>query len=225
MYSKKIFSILVLFVLFVISPISANAVRSVPPTTSWTYITSENYKYVVYNAPGDVNSLASFSFPIWKNPVKPVVYLVTQQPQFVGNITGKTITFTAESPSSPDATWVFGSATGTGLPPSVRFFFSTVPGYSVGDGVNTPEKYWWSNPVSAVLQPNGTYNLSVTITPDQWSNALGQVGSSVPEKFAWAMQRSVQIGMAFGGGSFFDIGLGMKIGTWANWILKTFTVQ
>jgi hypothetical protein len=199
--------------------------RPEPLTSDWILIRRENYNYPSYNTAFGPGILGSFPFTVWKNPIKSICYLVTQKPPLIGDLRGKTVSMTGSITSSPDVVWTYGSATGEGLPPHVRFFMSTVTGYDVGDGVNTPEKYWWSNPVKCDLAPNGAVTLTTTVNPENWSHALGQPGNVVPDKFDWAAQRIVQIGIAFCAGSFFDIGIAVKQGTWASFDLNTFTIE
>lgn len=101
------------------------------------------------------------------------------------------------------------------IPSNVRFFFQTRP-----SGPFNPSDYWWSNPVNQELQslqattnPNGSMEISNTFKPEFWSNYYGMFGTMDPVGWDHAASNVVAIGLSFGGGCFFENGVGIVPGT------------
>lgn len=105
-----------------------------------------------------------------------------------------------------------------GTPASVRLYFNTA------NGPFAYTKYWWSNPGSAVLTAPGTGSVSVAVTPALWSDWNGQVGTTDPTAFAEAAANPDLIGLSFGGGCFFENGVGMRTGS-ATFKLTSYVIQ
>ncbi len=81
---------------------------------------------------------------------------------------------------------------------------------------------WWSNPdVFDLRTPSVT--LSVPMTPDRWSNAVGQMGTSQPEGFSSAIADVSSLGVTFGG-DFFAHGIGVTAGS-ARFTITDYRVQ
>jgi hypothetical protein len=92
-------------------------------------------------------------------------------------------------------------------PANARFFFQTRT-----NGPFNPSDYWWSNPENAVLESlkTGDKTIMVSFEPGMWTNYFGQPD---PAGFAIAEQNVVAIGLSFGGGCFFENGVGIVPGT------------
>lgn len=103
------------------------------------------------------------------------------------------------------------------FPASVRLFFWQWGGSATG------EDRWWSNPVSYQLAP-GAGTLSVPLTPDQWSDVAGQIGTEDPQGFAGALNNINFVGLTFGGGCFFGHGVSVSGGT-AEFYLTGYSLQ
>jgi hypothetical protein len=116
----------------------------------------------------------------------------------------------------------FGEPDACGRPANVRFFFRTDT-----SGKFEFTDYWWSNPMSVDLEDlkAADVTLSVDISnPAMWSDWNGQVGTTVPAAFAAATQDVQFIGLSFGGGCFFENGVGIAPGTGSgNFRLMDFT--
>jgi hypothetical protein len=106
----------------------------------------------------------------------------------------------------------------TALPANVRFYFATDNG-----GGFAFTHYWWSNPAPQVLS-NGSFTLTANVEPAESSDWNGQVGTSVAAGFNDAAANVTLIGLSFGGGCFFENGVGTtdRNGTFT---LQTFTAS
>ena len=87
-------------------------------------------------------------------------------------------------------------------PASARLFFETS-----NAGGFAPTNYWWSNGFGFAQLADGTFTLSATISPAQWSDFYGQFGTVASEGFAAAAADVTGIGLSFGG-CFFENGVG-----------------
>jgi hypothetical protein len=94
-----------------------------------------------------------------------------------------------------------------GEPANVRFYFQTRT-----NGPFNPSDYWWSNPVHSLLQPlnDNTVEITNSFEPGLWTNYFGQPD---PVGFEIAASNVVAIGLSFGGGCFFENGVGIVPGT------------
>jgi hypothetical protein len=92
-------------------------------------------------------------------------------------------------------------------PANVRFFFQTRT-----NGPFNPSDYWWSNPENATLESLKTADQTITasVEPGMWTNYYGQPD---PAGFAIAEQNVAAIGLSFGGGCFFENGVGIRPNT------------
>jgi hypothetical protein len=104
-----------------------------------------------------------------------------------------------------------------GTPATVRLFFQN--SYA---GVFEYTHYWWSNPVGSQVLVNGTYKVTATVSPVNWSDWNGQSGTTVPDGLAAAAANVTDIGLSVGGGCFFENGVGAPS---ANFTLNNFSVS
>jgi len=137
----------------------------------------------------------------------------------LGDMRGKTISarigITVDSVTPPMYTY-FGDPGDCGhIPSNVRFFFQTRP-----SGPFNPSDYWWSNPVNedletlqAATNPSGSLTISNSFHPELWSNYYGMFGTADPIGWDHAASNVVAIGLSFGGGCFFENGVGIVPGT------------
>ena len=65
---------------------------------------------------------------------------------------------------------------------------------------------WWSTAAVQELAP-GSYVLTASLDPSQWTSVYGTRGSMVPDLFAAAMSDAESVGVTFGGGSFYGHGV------------------
>ena len=114
----------------------------------------------------------------------------------------------------------YGQTDGSGTPASVRFVSQTDT-----SGGFDPTHYWWSNPESQVLA-SGAFKLSAQVLPGQWSDWNGKVGTDpvAAAGFADAAAHVTSIGFSFGGGCFFENGVGTTDGS-GTFELDRFTVS
>jgi hypothetical protein len=143
--------------------------------------------------------------------------LVTSHPSYNGNLlgdlTGKTITARVGVTVDPTAVFkYYGEPDGCGRQANVRFYFQTDTG-----GKFEETDYWWSNPISVDLDAlkSGDQTISVTIAPSNWSDFYGHAGSDAgyTDAFNAAVQDVQTVGLSFGGGCFFENGVGIEPGT------------
>ena len=126
------------------------------------------------------------------------------------DLTSKTITATFHISDATGAFTYFGEGTPDnpcGTPASTRFFFQTDNG-----GGFQFTNFWWSNPESTVLG-NGTFTLTATVEPLEWSDWNGQPGDTQVPGFQDAASNVTMIGFSFGGGCFFENGVGTSDGS------------
>lgn len=162
-----------------------------------------NYWPGWYFAPMPSNT---FAFPYRGGSFPAFALQTNSTPQ---NISSGSISATFRVTSTPDAVFRFGGQdnwnTGT-LPPHARLFFSSYHGYLAESGC--PECFWWSRD-GWVAITNGTFTISATLDPARWTHAHGQTNAA---EFYETLANTIEVGIALGGGSFFDIGVGMTAG-------------
>src|SRR2546423_2645160 len=149
--------------------------------------------------------------------------LATSHPSYngtlLGDLTGKSVFANVGVSVSPDTVFTYyGEGTPSnpcGRPANVRLYFQTDTG-----GKFEETDYWWSNPVSVDLDTlkgmgnNGQFPLSAPLDPSQWSDYNGHFGSdpNYTAAFNSAVADVQLIGVSFGGGCFFENGVGVSQG-------------
>ena len=175
---------------------------------------------------GDVipgNGLASFNFTSSPN----VALLVADQRHDMGDLLGKSVSATFDiSGLNPGQNFTYyGEPDGSGLPATVRFYFQTTNQYAGGFAYTN---YWWSNPVSVALNGNGTFTIpTVSFDPANWSDWNGHPGTydaATTAAFNQAASNVTRLGMSFGGGYFFENGVGTTDGS-GTFTLDSFSTQ
>ena len=132
-------------------------------------------------------------------------------------ILGKTIT--AKFAIEGAGTFTYYGAPTAGLPANARLYFNTA------NGPFAFTKYWWSNPANWTLAvAPGVGTISVNVDPALWSDWNGQFGTTDVAAFNEAASNPDLIGLSFGGGSFFENGVGMSTGS-ATFKLISYTIQ
>lgn len=171
-------------------------------------------------APSASGGIASLTFTSQPNTILLVTDQKAQFGSVLGDLTGKTITATFSIGGAGDFTY-YGEGTPSnpcGTPANTRLYFET----SNAGGFD-PAHYWWSNPASAVLA-NGQFTITANVEPSEWSDWNGQNGSTVPTGFAAAASKVTDIGLSFGGGCFFENGVGTTNGS-GTLTLASFTAS
>jgi len=200
-------------------------------TSTWTLYSFA--KGGVYNvSPTDMG----FVFPEWSRKAAfPAFLSTTTYSSVLGNLSNKTISATVTITASPSALFVFGGElsgwnTTDPRPATGRLWFSTnATAYNVAEGMTNEHKFWWSETSYFVCTNNlGTVTITDTLDPLHWTSAWGHYGSdpSLIEKFNAAVANVRQIGIAFGGGCCYDVGVGLSPrGGPASFRLESFVVQ
>lgn len=102
-------------------------------------------------------------------------------------------------------------------PATVRLFFE-----STGGGFAFTN-FWWSDTAFAVLA-NGTMTISANVSPVGWSDWNGQPAETNVDAFNGAASDVTLIGLSFGGGCFFENGVGTVDGS-GTFNLDSFSVS
>lgn len=163
--------------------------------------------------------IASFDFTSQDN----TALLVTTRGSspYLGDLTGKTITATFTISGATGAFTYFGEGTADNpcvYPANTRLFFLT----DNGGGFQFTH-FWWSNPENQVLG-DGTFTLTATVEPAEWSDWNGQPGITQTAGFADAAANVTMVGFSFGGGCFFENGVGTSDGS-GTFTLQSFSVS
>lgn len=190
-------------------------------------------QYKPNSAPGAGGDLSTFTFPLSGNNAAYAALLTTTTVgDVLGNLTGQTVTATVSVTVTGDPDFVWGGLLSgwnpTGLPAHARLFItSSAAAYSNPGYKACPSCYWWSGPAWVEISPlTGTVGISDTFDPSHWSNANGQSGTSLPPEFAAVVANVRQIGLAFGGGTFYDVGVAVLNGTGGGTFhLQNFTAE
>lgn len=149
----------------------------------------------------------TFAFPYRGGSFPAFVLLTNATPQ---DISSGAITATFRVIASPDAAFTFGGEgrwnTGP-MPPHTRLFFSSYHGYLNESGC--PECFWFSQDGWGTIT-NGVFTITASLDPARWTHGYGQTNAAA---FHAALTNCIEVGVSFGGGSFFDIGVGLTNGT------------
>lgn len=167
-------------------------------------------------APSGTGTIAEFEF--LPTPDDALLAMKATGPD--SSILGKTITATFAIEGAGTFTY-YGEGTPAnpcGTPASVRLYFNTA------NGPFAFTKYWWSNPAAAVLTAPGVGVVTATVLPPGWSDWGGELGATQPDGFADAASNPDLIGLSFGGGCFFENGVGVTGGR-ATFKLISYTIQ
>lgn len=156
------------------------------------------------------DGLATFEFTNQPN----TNLLVTDQGSspLLGDDRGKTVTAKFDISGATGGAFFYDTTNNPcGTPANTRLFFQT----SNAGGFDETH-FWWSNPSSAVLA-NGTFTVTATVTGAQWSDFFGHFGNNpaFAAGFDAAASNVTSIGLSFGGGCFFENGVGTADGSGA----------
>jgi hypothetical protein len=141
-----------------------------------------------------------------------------------GNILGTTMSasYTISGLSGPAVFTYAGENTPSnpcGTPATVRLFFQT-------SGKFAYTNYWWADvtPGSAVLASGSSQPLSALVDPTltAWSDWNGQPSSANVDAFNAAAANATVVGLSYGGGCFFENGVGTSDGS-GSFTLDGFT--
>ena len=147
-------------------------------------------------------------------------FTTTNTAALLGDLRGATITATFRLDATNSPVLYYNNDTGyPGRFANVRLFFTTDPQpYSVGTANANELQYWWSSVAWTNLNSGnntpavpGTYTFTASLDSLLWSSALGHFANDTnyTQAFLSAASHVAQIGFSFGGGSYFDIGIGV----------------
>lgn len=109
-----------------------------------------------------------------------------------------------------------------GTPASVRLYFSS--NGSFGSKKDWYSNFWWSRTAaSSHMLADGTFTIIANVSPGNWSNWNGQLDTDRPDGFAAAAADPALIGFSFGGGCFYENGVGASGGT-ATFTMLSFVI-
>jgi len=179
--------------------------------------------YTFADAPG-----GNFDFPDGSLHSHYPAFLVSTQ-AFCGDVSGKVVrcTFTVDCSGNTvfryggQGTWNNGSR-----PASARLFFSCLSGYD--NNTTQPTNFWFNTPWVEISTNGATNTLTATLDHfGDWTDAGGPYSSANDDLVGgfWNTVSNVcQIGLAFGGGSFYDTGIAVTSGQ-ATFRLLSFSVS
>lgn len=175
------------------------------------------------SAPSAAGAIAGLNFTSSPNTSLLVTDQKAQFGSLLGNLTGKTVTATFTVTGATGAFTYYGEGTPSnpcGTPANARLFFQT----SNAGGFDETH-YWWSNPASVTLA-NGTYSVTAHVEGSEWSDFFGHFGNdpAYSAGFGAAAANVTEIGLSFGGGCFFENGVGTSNGS-GTLTLNSFTAS
>jgi len=187
---------------------------------------ASGWKIYSYNASG--RALSSKQAPAGDGSIAEFEFLPTPDDALLAmkasgspdsSILGKTLTATfAITGTGVFTYWGEGTSDNPcAYPANTRLYFNTA------NGPFAYTNYWWSNPANFVLTAPGTGQVTATVEPAEWSDWGGEPGATQPDGFAAAASNPDLIGLSFGGGCFFENGVGID-GS-ATFKLLTFTIN
>jgi hypothetical protein len=174
------------------------------------------------DAAAPVAGVATFDFTNQANTALLVTTHGASKGSTLGDLTGSTVSATFEISGATSPFIYFGEPSCGNTISTVRLFFQT----SNAGGFNETH-YWWSNPLSAVLaNTGGTITLTASLNdPGAWSDFFGHFGNDPAfPGFFDAVSNVTTIGLSFGGGCFFENGVGTTDGS-GTFTLDSFIVS
>jgi hypothetical protein len=189
-----------------------------PKSKVWTYNPSGRAFKGGVPASGGSDKIATFAFPVSPDTALLVTDHGSYKDVLLGDLTGKTVN--AKVSDSGGTFTYYGQPDACGRPANVRLYFQTKSPASFSE-----TDYWWSNPVSRPLGSTTATTLSAKLDPDKWSDYNGHFGSNPVYTAAFndAVKNVTSIGLSFGGGCFFENGVGAPNG--GSFTLWTFSAD
>ena len=200
-----------LFIALVQSPVVSSAQPVWSATSLWMY------PVPVTNIDGCV----AVSIPTSHDKTTMIAMLTTTNtPELLGDLCGATISATIQINTYDNPMLLYGNDCGSPPYGNVRLYFTTTTGpYDYHTGMVNPTQYWWADYAMVNLSAGnpgqmipGTYTLTAAIDPQLWSDANGEYAGDphFTDAFFYAASMVAQIGLSFGGGCFYDTGVGIS---------------
>jgi len=186
-----------------------------PPATWQLYkwALNGNGDYTPVSAPGSGGDVATFAFGASTKPYAAFLTTIVDT-NLLGDLTGKQLTATVSVSGS--ATFVYGGQfswnSNSTVPANTRLYFSTSAAtYDIDIANTNSTAFWWSHYGVCVITNGAGGIIADTFTPSHWSDANGHPGDDPGyiDAFNAAVANVQQIGVSFGGGSFFDCGVAL----------------
>ncbi len=217
-----VFSVFVLMMVVGMISLGSNKARATvvetfdnppPGAVKWKVVDYNRNTTHPARIPYKINSGIAFDFLNTPD----TALLGTSHPSYrgdlIGNMSGKMLSARVGVTVTPGTAFsYYGEPDGCGNPAYVRFYFET----------NTSGKfeytdYWWSNPMHAdlvTLKTGGDQTIVANLSnPAEWSDWNGQSGTTESAAFQAAVKEVQFVGLSFGGGCFFENGVGISPGT------------
>lgn len=191
---------------------SALAAGGGSPASGWHvgYYTPSTHGTLSYAEAPSGGGIASLNFTSQDNTALLVTDQKAQNPTLLGDLTNKSVSASFTISGVAGVFTYYGEPSCGGTTANVRYFFQT----SNAGGFDETH-YWWSNPVSLALT-NGPFTLpTVSMSGSNWSDYYGHFGSDplYSAGFNAAVSNVTEIGVSFGGGCFFENGVGTSDGS------------
>jgi hypothetical protein len=179
---------------------------------------SANWQLASGSAQGSPG-IATFNFAV---PDKARLLYNSKDPALLGPQLGSPMsaTFTVQGVTG---TFTYGGEPSCGgTTGNVRLAFESIPPGSKFAYTN----YWWADATTAsyvLANTDGAVTLTILVDPAQaWSDWNGQPSSGLPAEFIAAASNMTAVGLSFGGGCFFENGVGTTDGS-GSFTLTNFT--
>jgi hypothetical protein len=208
-------TVVVIAALAVVLMSGLSLARAAGPASYWHigYYTPSSKTLSFAAAPTAAPGIASLNFTNQPNTALLVTDNKAKFPSLLGDLSGKSVSasFTV-SGLTPSISFIYGGEPSCGGTTAyVRYYFET----SNAGGFDETH-YWWSNPVHVDFSVNGPVSLdTVPLTGGNWSDFFGDYGNDplYSAGFTAAVSNVTTIGLSFGGGCFFENGVGTTDGS------------
>lgn len=213
-------------------PASAFGPPSDPPASGWHigYYTPSSIGTLSYAEARTGNGEATLNFTTADNTALLVTRQKAQYPTLLGDLSQDTSISASFEISGVTGLFTYYGEPSCGPTPqdggieaNVRFFFETS-----NSGGFDETHYWWSNPISWPLldqTSNGSGSISNSLNGAFWSDYYGHLGDDplYAARYQAALSNVTLIGLSFGGGCFFENGVGTTDGS-GTFTLDSFSV-
>jgi hypothetical protein len=180
---------------------------------------SNNWQLADGSAQGS-GGIAAFDFSV---PDKTHLLYNSKDSSLLGDLRGSTMTATFTVSGVNESATFTSSGTCGSTPATVRIFFESIPPGAKFAYTN----YWWADATTAsYILANGTVTIKALVDPtlEAWSDWNGQPSAANAGAFNAAAANVTQVALSFGGGCFFENGVGTTDGS-GTFTLSTFTLS